>query len=40
MFTISVTKITEVAAYHKPVIVKAKGTIEHYPEYDDEWEDK
>lgn len=38
MFTISVTKITEVAAYHKPVIMKAKGTVEQYPEYDDIWE--
>ena len=37
MFTISVSKIIEVESYHKPIIIKEKGTVEQYPDYDDEW---
>lgn len=39
MFTISVMKITEIEAYHKPAVIKEKGTVKQYPEYDDEWDD-
>lgn len=40
MFTISVTNITEIATYHKPTVIKEKGTIEQYPDYDDDkWEE-
>ena len=40
MFTISVTKIMDVEICHKPVIIKEKGFIEQYPDYDDEWEEE
>lgn len=38
MFVISVTKVTEIETYHRPAVVKEKGSVEQYPEYDeDEW---
>ena len=40
IFTISVTKIMDVEICHKPVIIKEKGFIEQYPDYDDEWEEE
>lgn len=40
MFTISVTKIMEVDSYHGPVIIKEKGTVEQYPDYDEEYDDE
>lgn len=37
MFTINVTKIQEIADYHRPVVVKEKGVVEQYPsEWDEE----
>lgn len=41
MFAITVSKVSEVAEKTKPRIVKSKGTIQQYPEWDaDEWEDE
>ena len=41
MFAITVSKVSEVAEKKKPRIVKSKGTIQQYPEWDeDEWEDE
>lgn len=38
MFTITVQNIQEESGTMEPHIVKEKGTIEQYPEWDDEWE--
>ena len=36
MFTITVSKIIEVQKDFKPRIVKSKGNIQQYPEWDEE----
>lgn len=35
MFTIRVVKVTGIEAYHRPMVIKTKGTVEQYP--DCEW---
>ena len=42
MFTVNVQKITEVPESFKAHVVKEKGYIEQYPEWDDDeyWEDE
>ena len=40
MFTIHVMQISETDAYHSPVIIKAKGEIEQYPDYGEEWDEE
>ena len=35
MFTITVSKISEVQGDFKPHIVKAKGSIQQYPDWDE-----
>jgi len=42
MFIINVQKIIPEAKYKEPMVTKAKGTIEQYPVYEDEydWEDE
>lgn len=43
MFTIRVMKIIETERYHKLSVVKEKGAVEQYPDYEeweDEWEDE
>ena len=39
MFTITVQKITETLEKVAPTVVKGKGSIEQYPEWDDEEDD-
>lgn len=40
MFTINVQKITEVPKAAKPCVVKEKGHVEQYPDWDDEdWDE-
>ena len=36
MFTINVQKITEVSEAVKPRVIKEKGHVEQYPDWDDE----
>ena len=38
MFTINVQNIQEDIGKTEPYIVKSKGSIEQYPDWDDEWE--
>ena len=38
MFTINVQNIQEDAGKFEPYIVKSKGIVEQYPEWDEEWE--
>lgn len=38
MFTINVQNIQEDTGRTEPYIVKSKGSIEQYPDWDDEWE--
>ncbi len=38
MFTITVQNIQEDSERIEPYIVKGKGTIEQYPDWEDEWE--
>ena len=38
MFTIAVQNIQEASVITEPYIVKSKGNIEQYPNWDDEWE--
>ena len=40
MFTINVQNIQEDSDRTKPYIVKSKGSIEQYPDWDDEWEEE
>ena len=40
MFTIHVMQISETDAYHSPIIIKAKGEIEQYPDYGEEWDEE
>ena len=40
MFTINVQKITEIAEATKPCVVKEKGHVEQYPDWDEEdWDE-
>ena len=38
MFTITVQNIQEYSGITEPYIVKGKGYIEQYPDWNDEWE--
>ena len=41
MFTIRVSKISEVQGSFEPRIVKAKGSVQQYPDWDeDEWDEE
>jgi hypothetical protein len=42
MFVITVNKIQNVDNYHKPMLIKSKGSVSQYPDWDeeDDWEDE
>lgn len=38
MFAIRISKISEVPEKMEPCIIKSKGTIQQYPDWDEEWD--
>lgn len=40
LFIINTQKIEEVKAMEGPVLLKSKGRVEQYPDYEDEWDEE